>query len=282
MMRARELHGLQQRHVPDVEAGRVDGIPPSIRAGTHFRLHKPGLGIHGKIAHREGIRGRRIPSNIFVVCVIRVAIAGGGRSSRAEVANRSNRRGSQADARRVNDGPVACSIAVGKLSFLAGRWSGPATIRRGPGEALHLIQTEDVEFKLDGLVLLIEGKSNGAEGKVMFSAFATISYDDSSLTYRFRAYNDGHYVDSELSVPPNGFSWSFTTGPALAGICCEQHALDRERRVGRSHRSDRWQQSWASHRRDVTATFAVGERSSVSKSSERNASTGRVTRSEEG
>src|SRR5262245_56442487 len=92
-----------------------------------------------------------------------------------------------------------------KLSFLAGRWSGPATIRRGPGEALHLTQTEDVEFKLDGLVLLIEGKSSGAEGKVMFSALATISYDDSSLTYRFRAYNDGHYVETELSVPPNGF-----------------------------------------------------------------------------
>jgi hypothetical protein len=114
---------------------------------------------------------------------------------------------------------------------------------------------------------------------VMFSALATISYDDSSHTYRFRAYNDGHYVDTELSVPPNGFSWSLTTG---AGTCCEQHAPDRERRVGRSHRSDGWQQSWESHREDVTATFAVGERSPVSKSSERNASTGHVARSRGG
>ena len=78
----------------------------------------------------------------------------------------------------------------------------------------HLTQTEDVEYKLDGLVLLIEGKSTSADGKVPFSALATIAYDDASHTYRFRAYHDGHYLDTELSVPANGFSWSFTAGPA--------------------------------------------------------------------
>ena len=104
--------------------------------------------------------------------------------------------------------------AMRKLSFLAGHWSGPVTIVRGPGEPLHLTQTEDVEYKLDGLILLIEGKSTSAEGKVQFSALATIAYDDTSHTYRFRAYHDGHYLDTELSVPANGFSWSFTAGPA--------------------------------------------------------------------
>jgi hypothetical protein len=104
--------------------------------------------------------------------------------------------------------------AMHKLSFLAGHWSGPVTIVRGPGEALHSTQTEDVEYKLDGLVPLIEGKSTSAEGKVQFSALATIAYDDASHTYRFRAYHDGHYLETELSVPANGFSWSFTAGPA--------------------------------------------------------------------
>jgi hypothetical protein len=104
--------------------------------------------------------------------------------------------------------------AMRKLSFLAGHWSGPANIVRGPGEALHLTQTEDVECKLDGLVLHVEGKGTGADGKVQFSALATIAYDDASHTYRFRAYHDGHYLDTELSVPANGFSWSFTAGPA--------------------------------------------------------------------
>ena len=115
--------------------------------------------------------------------------------------------------------PVSNSVdmqrqAMRKLSFLAGHWSGPVTIVRGPGEPLHLAQIEDVEYKLDGLVLLIEGKSTSADGQVPFSALATIAYDDASHSYRFRAYNDGHYLDTELSVRANGFSWDFTAGPA--------------------------------------------------------------------
>jgi hypothetical protein len=102
--------------------------------------------------------------------------------------------------------------AMRKLSFLAGHWSGPATIVRGPGEALHLTQTDDVEYKLDGLVLRIEGKSTSADGKVLFSALASIAYADASHTYRFRAYNDGHYLDTELSVAANGFRGALRPG----------------------------------------------------------------------
>jgi hypothetical protein len=112
------------------------------------------------------------------------------------------------------DSTEAQRAAMRNLSFLAGHWSGPVTITRGPGEPLHLTQTEDVQYKLDGLVLLIQGQSTSAEGKVEFSALATVAYDDASHTYRFRAYNDGHYIDAELSVVPDGFSWGFNAGPA--------------------------------------------------------------------
>ncbi|HKW17487.1 MAG TPA: hypothetical protein VJO35_08275 [Terriglobales bacterium] len=104
--------------------------------------------------------------------------------------------------------------AMRRLSFLVGHWSGPVTISRGPANLLHLTQTEDVAYKLDGLVLLIEGKSTGPDGKIEFSAFATVAYDDASHAYRFRAYNDGRYLDTELSVPDRGFAWGFTAGPA--------------------------------------------------------------------
>jgi hypothetical protein len=104
--------------------------------------------------------------------------------------------------------------AMSKLSFLAGHWSGPVTVVFGPGEPVHLTQTEDVAYKLDGLVLLIEGKGSGTDGKVQFNALATIAYDDASHTYHFRAYNGGHYVDTDLSAPANGFSWSYAAGPA--------------------------------------------------------------------
>jgi hypothetical protein len=62
--------------------------------------------------------------------------------------------------------------------------------------------------------MLVEGKSTSTDGKVMFSALATISYDDASHTYRIRAYHDGHYVDTELSALADGFSWQFESGPA--------------------------------------------------------------------
>lgn len=105
--------------------------------------------------------------------------------------------------------------AMQSLSFLVGNWLGPVTIMRGTGEPLHLTQTEAVEYKLDGLVMLVEGKSTDSNGKVLFSALATIAYDDASHQYRFRGYNDGHYIDTELLVIPNqGFSWGFTAGPA--------------------------------------------------------------------
>ncbi|MGH9566914.1 MAG: DUF1579 domain-containing protein [Candidatus Angelobacter sp.] len=104
--------------------------------------------------------------------------------------------------------------AMQKLSFLAGHWSGPITITRGPGQLLHFTQTENVQYKLDGLVLLIEGTSTDADGKVQFQALATIAYDDASHAYRFRAYHDGHYLDTELTVSADGFSWGFVAGQA--------------------------------------------------------------------
>ena len=104
--------------------------------------------------------------------------------------------------------------AMQKLAFLAGRWAGPATIFRGPGEPLRLTQHEDVQFKLDALVLLIQGKSTAADGKTQFEALATVAYDDASQTYHIRAYHDGHYVDAPLTVMTNGFSWGFAGGPA--------------------------------------------------------------------
>ena len=105
--------------------------------------------------------------------------------------------------------------AMQKLSFLAGHWSGPITIVRGsPGEPRHLTQTEEIQYKLDGFVMLIEGASRDTGGQAQFSALATIAFDDPTHTYRIRAYHDGHYLDTELTVRPNSFSWGFDSGPA--------------------------------------------------------------------
>ncbi|HTS25334.1 MAG TPA: hypothetical protein VMH81_05645 [Bryobacteraceae bacterium] len=103
--------------------------------------------------------------------------------------------------------------AMKKLEFLVGHWSGTASVVRGTGEPLKLTQTEDVQFKLDGLVLLIEGTGRGADGQAVYHALATVSYDDAANAYHFRAYNDGRYVDTALAVTSNAFEWGLTSGP---------------------------------------------------------------------
>ncbi len=105
--------------------------------------------------------------------------------------------------------------AMRKLDFLAGRWSGEARVQRGPGEVLELTQTEEVQYKLDGLVLLIEGTGrNKSDGKVVFRALATISYDEGARAYRMRAFNDGRYLETELKLADSGkgFTWGFVFG----------------------------------------------------------------------
>jgi len=105
--------------------------------------------------------------------------------------------------------------ALKKLDFLVGRWSGEARVLRGPGEPLELIQTEEAQYKLDGLILIIEGVGRTkADSKVVLQALGIVSYDDEAGTYRMRAYNDGRYLETDLKLSENGkgIGWGFTLG----------------------------------------------------------------------
>lgn len=99
--------------------------------------------------------------------------------------------------------------AMRKLDFLAGKWTGSAVVQTGPGKPLQLQQTEQIEFRLDGLLLAIEGTGRDPEsGKVLFHAFAVISFDDASGEYSIRAYSDGRKIDSRLETDGKGFAWT--------------------------------------------------------------------------
>jgi hypothetical protein len=104
--------------------------------------------------------------------------------------------------------------AMKKLAFLVGTWKGEATVYR-QGGPIQVNQTEEVEYRLGGLVLLVQGTGRSpATGEVVFGALATISYDDVAKAYRFRSHNDGRFLDTEMKVPENGFEWGYTAGPA--------------------------------------------------------------------
>jgi hypothetical protein len=105
--------------------------------------------------------------------------------------------------------------AMKKLSFLIGKWSGEARILRGSGEPLELIQTEEAQYRLGGLVLMIEGIGRSkSDGKVVLQALGIVSYDDEAAAYRLRAYNDGRYLETDVKLGEDGkgIMWGFALG----------------------------------------------------------------------
>ncbi len=106
-------------------------------------------------------------------------------------------------------------LAMKELSFLAGKWSGQAHVQRGPGEPVALVQTEEVQYKLDGLVLTIEGIGRSlSDNKPVLRALGIISYDDNTETYHLRAFNDGRFLESEVKLLADGkgLTWGFNFG----------------------------------------------------------------------
>lgn len=105
--------------------------------------------------------------------------------------------------------------AMKKLNFLVGKWSGEARVFRLPSQPVELVQTEDAYYKLDGLLLVIEGIGrNRSDGKIALEALGVVSYDDQVGTYKMRAFNDGRYLETELQLSDSGkgISWGFTLG----------------------------------------------------------------------
>ncbi len=105
--------------------------------------------------------------------------------------------------------------AMKKLMFLIGNWAGEARVLRGPGEPVELIQTEQAHYKLDGLLLVIEGVGRmKSDGKLALQALGIVSYDDESGAYRMRAFNDGRWLETEVKLVETGegMTWGFSLG----------------------------------------------------------------------
>ena len=105
--------------------------------------------------------------------------------------------------------------AMGKLAFLVGKWKGEARLLRGPGEWVELHQSEEAQYKLDGLILVIEGVGRAkSDGYTVLQALGVISFDDETATYHMRAFNDGRFLESEVKLldQDKAISWGFGLG----------------------------------------------------------------------
>jgi hypothetical protein len=89
--------------------------------------------------------------------------------------------------------------AIKKLDFLVGKWAGEARLLRGPAESVELLQTEEAQYKLGGLIVVIEGVGRTTfGGQPLLQAFGVISYDDENGTYCLRAFNDGRFLETQM------------------------------------------------------------------------------------
>jgi hypothetical protein len=105
--------------------------------------------------------------------------------------------------------------AIKKLDFMIGKWAGKARLLRGPTESVELLQTEEAQYKLDGLILVIEGVGRTkSSGQPLLQALGIISYDDESGTYRLRAFNDGRFLETQMKLleEGQGMTWGFALG----------------------------------------------------------------------
>ncbi len=105
--------------------------------------------------------------------------------------------------------------AMRQLDFLIGTWTGAGRMVRGPGTFVELDQTERAEYRLGGLVLLIEGVGRDrSSGTPILQALGIVSYDDEQGTYRMRAFNDGRFLETEVRLldSGDGLTWGFGLG----------------------------------------------------------------------
>ena len=105
--------------------------------------------------------------------------------------------------------------AMKKLNFLVGQWSGEGRMLRPGGEWMDITQTEHAEYKLDGLLLMIEGVGRAkGDGQPVLGAYGIVSYDDATGKYYMRAFNEGQWLQTETDLSSNdkGLTWGFTIG----------------------------------------------------------------------
>lgn len=105
--------------------------------------------------------------------------------------------------------------AMKKLGFLVGRWAGEGRMLRSSGEWIEFTQTEHAEYKLDGLLLVIEGVGHAkSDGRPVLKAYGIASYDDATGKYHMRAFNDGRWLETDITLADKGkeLTWGFAAG----------------------------------------------------------------------
>lgn len=110
----------------------------------------------------------------------------------------------------------AAPAEMRKLDWLVGEWKGEAAVLSGPGKGETALQTERVQSRQGGKLLVVEGLgkrklADGTAGDVVHDAFGVIWYDEQAKKYHFNAWTaERGYVDAWLEGNDDGSArWGF-------------------------------------------------------------------------
>ncbi len=77
--------------------------------------------------------------------------------------------------------------AISKLAFIAGKWKGSGWMMGRDRTKAEFNQAENIQFKLDSTILLIEGMGK-TNGTVIHDALAIVSYNKDKSEYAFQSF----------------------------------------------------------------------------------------------
>ncbi len=107
------------------------------------------------------------------------------------------------------DFSAECKAEMKKLDYFVGDWKGTAVVqtRNGPQT---VNQTEHIEWKLNGVVLAIEGTGRQNE-EITFHALAMVNFDPYTRQMKLRSYlKEGNATDAYFkTIGENKFEWGF-------------------------------------------------------------------------
>lgn len=105
--------------------------------------------------------------------------------------------------------------AMLKFGWIIGRWQGDAWYMTGQNTRQSLKQTEMVQGKHKGTIIVMEGNAVDIETdpnnpRVVYETLGILNYDTATNKYYIHAFIDGRSIKSEAVPNKNhGFDWGF-------------------------------------------------------------------------
>lgn len=133
--------------------------------------------------------------------------------------------------------------AMKALPPLAGHWEGEGWIRQGAGEPVRFVGEEHVEPRLDGRILVIEGKHWSSDrSRVVHHAFAVLSPDPGNSGYRFQTHlANGRGGDFSGHLENGAFIWEMDNPSGRMRYVIRIEG-ERWHEVGEIDREGKWHQ----------------------------------------